>query len=102
MGNVVSNQSKPNTYGGYMVRLDFTKNDSTTVLSDHNYSLYWVSRPPDNGYRHNYRILPVDYPDSLLTKTEQGRRSAIRGSMRKLMKEHGKGEIKEFHLPYAL
>ena len=102
MGNVVSNQSKPNTYGGYMVRLDFTKNDSTTVLSDHNYSLYWVSRPPDNGYRHNYRILPVDYPDSLLTKTEQGLRSAIRGSMRKLMKEHGKGEIKEFHLPYAL
>lgn len=95
MGNVVSNQSKPNTYGGYMVRLDFTKNDSLTWLSDHSYSLYWVSRPPDNGYRHQYRILPIDYPDSLLTTTEKTLRSAIRGSMRKLMKEHGRGEIRE-------
>lgn len=102
MGNVVSNQSKPNTYGGYMVRLEFTKNDSLTVLSDHNYSLYWVSRPPDNGYRHQYRILPIDYPDSLLTAKEKTLRSAIRGSMRRLMKEHGKGEIKEFCLPSSL
>ena len=102
MGNVVSNQSKPNTYGGYMVRLEFTKNDSLTVLSNHNYSLYWVSRPPDNGYRHQYRILPIDYPDSLLTAKEKTLRSAIRGSMRRLMKEHGKGEIKEFRLPSSL
>ena len=102
MGNVVSNQSKPNTYGGYMVRLEFTKNDTLTVLSDHNYSLYWVSRPPDNGYRHQYRILPIDYPDSLLTAKEKTLRSAIRGSMRRLMKEHGKGEIKEFRLPSSL
>ena len=102
MGNVVSNQSKPNTYGGYMVRLEFTKNDSLTVLSDHNYSLYWVSRPPDNGYRHQYRILPIDYPDSLLTAKEKTLRSAIRGSMRRLMKEHGKGEIKEYCLPSSL
>lgn len=102
MGNVVSNQSKPNTYGGYMVRLEFTKNDSVTVLSDHNYSLYWVSRPPDNGYRHQYRILPIDYPDSLLTAKEKTLRSAIRGSMRRLMKEHDKGEIKEYCLPSSL
>lgn len=102
MGNVVSNQSKPNTYGGYMVRLDFTKNDTLTMLSDHNYSLYWVSRPPDNGYRHQYRILPIDYPDSLLTAKEKTNRNAIRGSMRKLMKENGKGEIKEFRLPSTL
>lgn len=95
MGNVVSNQSKPNTYGGYMVRLEFAKYDSTTVLIDHDYSLYWVSRPTDNGRRHNYRILPIDYPDSLLTTTEKSLRSAIRKSMRQLMKEHGKGEIKE-------
>ena len=95
MGNVVSNQSKPNTYGGYMVRLDFTKNDSLTFLSDENYSLYWVSRPPDCAYRHQYRILPIDYPDSLLTTTEQRLREAIRKSMRRLMKEHNKGAIKE-------
>lgn len=102
MGNVVSNQSKLNTYGGYMVRLEFTKNDTLTVLSDHHYTLYWVSRPPDNGNRHGYRILPIDYPDTLLTAKEKTLRSAIRGSMRRLMKEHGKGEIKEFCLPSSL
>ena len=95
MGNLVSNQSKPNTYGGYMVRLDITKSGLQTTLSDCYYTLYWVSRPPDNGYRHTYRILPIDYPDSLLTATEQRQRSAIRTSMRRLMKEHGKGNIRE-------
>ena len=95
MGNVVSNQSKPNTYGGYMVQLDFTKNDSLTWLSDQSYTLYWVSRPPDNGYQHQYRILPIDYPDSLLTPTENRLRDAIRNSMRQLMKTHNKGAIKE-------
>ena len=95
MGNLVSNQSKPNTYGGYLVRLDFTKNDSQTFLSDQSYSLYWVSRPPDCGYRHQYRILPIEYPDSLLTTTEQTLRGSIRKSMQQLMKEHNKGEIKE-------
>lgn len=95
MGNVVSNQSKPNTYGGYMVRLDFTKCDSLTSLSNCSYTLYWVSRPADNGYRHNYRILPIDYPDSLLTSTEQSQRGAIRKSMRGLMDAHKKGPVKE-------
>lgn len=95
MGNLVSNQSKPNTYGGYLVRLDFIKNDSQTFLSDQSYSLYWVSRPPDCSYRHQYRILPIEYPDSLLTTTEQTLRGSIRKSMQQLMKEHNKGEIKE-------
>jgi len=85
MGNVVSNQSMPNTYGGYMVRLDFTKRDSLTSLSNYAYTLYWVSRPPDNGYRHPYRILPIDYPDSLLTPTEQKLRGTIRDNMLHLL-----------------
>ena len=102
MGNLVSNQSKPNTYGGYMVRLDITKRGLQTTLSDCYYTLYWVSRPPDNGYRHTYRILPIDYPDSLLTTTEKTLRSAIRQNMRQLLKEHGKGEIKEHCLPPSL
>lgn len=95
MGNVVSNQSKPNTYGGYLVRLEFAKYNTKTVLFNHSYSLYWVSRPPDNGYRHQYRILPIEYPDSLLTGTEKTLRDNIRKSMRRLMQEHGKGEIVE-------
>jgi poly-gamma-glutamate synthesis protein (capsule biosynthesis protein) len=100
MGNVVSNQSKPNTYGGYMVRLEFTKrvinglpSDSIdkkiiTRLSDCGYTLYWVSRPHDNNHQHNYRILPIDEPDSVLTGIEQKNRYAIRASMRRLMEHH--------------
>ena len=102
LGNVISNQSKPNTYGGYMVRLDLTKKclpqtakqsvpQTTTRLSDCSYILYWVSRPDDNGRKHNYRILPIDEPDSLLTGTEQKNRYAIRASMRRLMERHAVG-----------
>ena len=107
MGNVVSNQSKPNTYGGYMVRLEFTKTvqpgivptitgkKSTTRLSDCGYTLYWVSRPTDNNRQHNYRILPIDEPDSVLTNIEKRNRDAIRASMRKLMERHTVG-IREY------
>lgn len=103
MGNVVSNQSKPNTYGGYMVRMEFTKTihsgimstlagkKSTTRLSDCGYTLYWVSRPTDNNRQHNYRILPIDEPDSVLTLIEKKNRNAIRASMRKLMERHTVG-----------
>ena len=102
LGNVVSNQSKPNTYGGYMVHMEFTKTvksdtlgtKSTTRLSDCGYALYWVSRPSDSGNKHNYRILPIDIPDSLLTGMEQKNRYAIRASMCRLMERHAKG-VKE-------
>ena len=95
LGNVISNQSKPNTYGGYMVRMEFTKCDSTTILSDSSYMLYWVSRPHDNAHKHQYRILSVDEPDSLLTATEQQRKRAIGAAMRSLMEKHNKGNISE-------
>lgn len=95
MGNLVSNQSKPNTYGGYMVRMDFMKSDTLTVLDDCCYTLYWVSRPPDCGYRHQHRILPIDYPDSLLTPTERQLRDAVRKSMRRLMERAATGDVRE-------
>lgn len=96
MGNVVSNQTMPNTYGGYMVRLELTKRDSVTTLSDCGYALYWVSRPHDCGHRHQYRILPIDYADSLLTATERQKRDVIRRSMRRLMEQHNVGGVKEY------
>ncbi len=96
MGNVISNQSKPNTYGGYMVHMELTKKGGgTTRLSDCGYTLYWVSRPADNGHKHNYRILPIDEPDEGLTAIEQRLRNAIRTSMRRLMEKHNVGNIKE-------
>ena len=103
LGNVVSNQSKPNTYGGYMVRLELTKTEAAdttaTRLSDCGYTLYWVSRPNDNNFKHNYRILPIDEPDSVLTGMEQKLRYAIRASMRRLMERHAKG-VREYPMTY--
>lgn len=101
MGNVISNMTKANTYGGYMVRMDFTKRDTLvndvpssyaeTKLSDCGYTLYWVSRPSDSVNRHNFRVLPIDEPDSVLTGTEQRLRYSVRASMRRLMEHHAKG-----------
>lgn len=95
LGNFISNQSMPNTYGGYMVRLNFVKNDSVTMLYDCGYIPYWVSRPHDNGFTHNYRVLSLDEPDSLLTKTEIRLRDTICHSMRTLFERYNVGEIKE-------
>ena len=95
LGNVISNQSMPNTYGGYMVRLDFVKNDSLTMLSDCAYIPYWVSRPHDNDFKHNYRLLPLDEPDSLLTAKERQQRDTISQAMRTLFEKYNVGNIKE-------
>ena len=95
LGNVISNQSMPNTFGGYMVRLDFVKNDSLTKLDDCCYIPYWVSRPNDNGFTHNYRVLSLDEPDSLLTKTEIKQRDTISHAMRTLFELYNVGDIKE-------
>ena len=95
LGNVISNQSMPNTYGGYMVRLDFVKNDSLTMLSDCAYIPYWVSRPHDNDFKHNYRLLPLDEPDSLLTAKERQQRDTISQAIRTLFEKYNVGNIKE-------
>ena len=114
MGNFISNMTKANTYGGYMVRMELTKRDtlechlgsdgtpgdtvilgSKTRLSDCGYALYWVSRPADTANRHTFRVLPIDIPDSQLTGMEQKRRYDIRSSMRRLMDRHCKG-VKEY------
>lgn len=95
LGNVISNQSMPNTYGGYLVRLDFVKNDSLTLLSDCAYIPYWVSRPHDNGFKHNYRLLSLDEPDSLLTAKERQQRDTISQAMHTLFEQYNVGDIKE-------
>ena len=96
LGNFISNQAKPNTYGGYMVRMELTKRDSLTTLSDCGYTIYWVSRPADSGNRHNYRVLPIDEPDSALTAVERQKRNTIRSAMRQLFEKHNKGGVKEY------
>jgi hypothetical protein len=66
------------------------------VLSHSGYSIYWVSRPADTGNRHNYRVLPIDEPDSALTPTERTKRNTIRAAMRQLFEKNNKGGIKEY------
>jgi len=58
LGNFVSNQRKPRTDGGSMVKIEITRNDSSVYISDAGYYLTWVYTPFENGKRKFY-ILPV-------------------------------------------
>ena len=95
MGNYISNQSKPNTYGGYMVRTEFTKKGGKTTLSDCGYTLYWVSRPVESGHKQ-YRIYPIDIDDSRLNAAERAKRNTFRTTVRQLFEKHNVGNIKEY------
>lgn len=57
LGNFISNQRKPSTDGGSMVKIELTKNDSSVVISDAGYYLTWVYTPVENG-RMRFYILP--------------------------------------------
>jgi len=57
LGNFVSNQRKPRTDGGAMVKIDIIKNDSSVFISDAGYYLTWVYTPFENDKRKFY-ILP--------------------------------------------
>jgi poly-gamma-glutamate capsule biosynthesis protein CapA/YwtB (metallophosphatase superfamily) len=66
MGNFVSNQRKPKTDGGAIVRIEFTKIDNQFKISDAGYYLTWVYTPIEN-YRKKFFIIPCsqfeNYPD---------------------------------------
>lgn len=96
MGNVISNMERFAALGGYMVRMEFTKHDSTTRLSDCGYIRYWESRPDDNGYTKPHRVMRFSTPDSLLTAKEIGKRKVIDTLLRKLLQGHNQGPVKEF------
>lgn len=57
LGNFISNQRKPKTDGGSMVKIEITCNDSSVYISDAGYYLTWVHTPVVNGKREFY-ILP--------------------------------------------
>jgi poly-gamma-glutamate synthesis protein (capsule biosynthesis protein) len=57
MGNFISNQRKPKTDGGSMVKIEITKNDSSVMISDAGYYLTWVYTPVENG-RMRFYVLP--------------------------------------------
>src|SRR5450759_95415 len=57
LGNFVSNQRKPKTDGGSMVRVELTKSDDKYVISNAGYYLTWVYTPIEK-YRKKFFILP--------------------------------------------
>ena len=94
LGNFVSNQSRPNTDGGTMVRMTLTKRDGHTTLTDCGYNLYWVSRPVTSG-RRQYRVLPAGFPSDSLNATERAKRDTYLKNTRALFSKHNKG-IEEY------
>jgi poly-gamma-glutamate capsule biosynthesis protein CapA/YwtB (metallophosphatase superfamily) len=57
LGNFVSNQRKPKTDGGAMVRIDFLKNGNDVMITDAGYYLTWVYTPIES-YRKKFFVLP--------------------------------------------
>jgi hypothetical protein len=57
LGNFISNQRKPKTDGGSMVRIEFTRKDDSFIISDAGYYLTWVYTPIEN-FRKKFFILP--------------------------------------------
>jgi poly-gamma-glutamate capsule biosynthesis protein CapA/YwtB (metallophosphatase superfamily) len=57
LGNFISNQRKPKTDGGAIVRIEFTKTGNELKISDAGYYLTWVYTPIEK-YRKKFFILP--------------------------------------------
>ncbi len=91
LGNFVSNQSRPNTDGGTMVRMTLTKQNGKTTLSDCGYNLYWVSRPPLSNNKRGYVVYPASYPTDNMTATERTKRETYLKTTRDLFAKHNKG-----------
>ncbi|MBK8883505.1 MAG: CapA family protein [Bacteroidales bacterium] len=57
MGNFISNQRKPKTDGGAIVRIEFTRQGNEMKISDAGFYLTWVYTPIEK-YRKKFFILP--------------------------------------------
>ncbi|MCE5346295.1 MAG: CapA family protein [Bacteroidales bacterium] len=57
LGNFVSNQRKPKTDGGSMVRIELTRNGDAFSISDAGFYLTWVYTPIIN-FRKKFFVLP--------------------------------------------
>lgn len=77
LGNYVSHMTKVNCDGGLMVTLTLERDTvgrCRAVGYDH--ELIWVDRPGRSGKRI-HRVLPLDYPDSLLTAVSRAQRDVF-------------------------
>lgn len=94
LGNYISNQNKPNTGIGSMVKLQFTKKGDEVRLDTCGYALTWCSRPVVSGKR-NYRVVPVATSDTLLNASDRAHRDTDAATARRIFQRHNK-DIEEY------
>lgn len=97
LGNYCSNMKRPNTDGGMLVELTLEKKGDKTRMTDCGYGLIWVSRPDFSG-RKNFHVFPVTMPEDSLKPVERTKMKTFTDNMRKLLREHNVGDIKEIDL----
>ena len=88
LGNYVSHMTSVNCTGGMMLRMILTRDDSGNCILGHaDYSLIWVSRPEISGERV-HRVVPVNFPDSLLKPRERQLRDTFLNNARDIFSHH--------------
>lgn len=87
LGNYIDHMIRYSANTGYMIRMEFTKRNDSTQLTDWRCLPYWVSHPSDNNYSHNFRVMPLNEPDSLLTKDEIWKRNATQKLLKEVMEK---------------
>lgn len=88
LGNFISNQSLPNTYGGMLVHLELEKNN-TSKLKDCHYSLFFVTRPEMSGHK-THRVYNINTPESILNSAEIELRNSFLNTARPLFAKYNK------------
>ena len=98
LGNFISNQRKPKTDGGSMVRIELTKNDSSVTISDAGYYLTWVYTPIENNRRRFY-VLPCsafeNKPDFFANPADYEMMMRYINESRRLLYKHN-NDFREF------
>ena len=94
LGNFISNMTKENTEVGLMVRMELTKKNATTTMTDCGYTLTFCSRPLVSG-RRVHTILPSSYPQEQMKQAERQRFNQHLGTIRRLFQKHNQG-IEEY------
>lgn len=94
LGNFVSNQRKPLTDGGSMVRIEVARRDSSVVITDAGYFLTWVYTPVEDGKRQFY-ILPCsefeNRPDFFHDRNDFLQMQRFINTSRSLLNRHNEG-----------
>ncbi len=98
LGNFVSNQRKPKTDGGSIVRIELSLDSNKISISDAGYYLTWVYTPIEN-YRKKFFILPCsefeNRPDFFRSYADYMQMKAFISSSRALLNKQNIN-IKEY------